>query len=107
MTGVSRTTEGYGGNINYKRLRERGLRVFAANPNADEVEGDPCYRDLASIPDGVDAVVIANAATELGRRHGATAIDGGCPLMFQPTSDGPERLRSADRAVGRPPARGP
>lgn len=29
------------------------------NPNADEVEGEPCYHDLKSIPGGVDAVVIA------------------------------------------------
>jgi predicted CoA-binding protein len=33
--------------------------VFAVNPNATQVEGDPCFPDLASIPDGVDAVVIA------------------------------------------------
>jgi hypothetical protein len=32
--------------------------VFAVNPNADEVEGDPCYQDLKSVPGGVDAVVI-------------------------------------------------
>jgi len=28
------------------------------NPNADEVEGERCYRDLRSIPGGVGAVVI-------------------------------------------------
>jgi predicted CoA-binding protein len=39
-------------------LRERGYEVFAVNPNADEVEGDPCYQDLKSIPGGVEAVVI-------------------------------------------------
>ena len=42
----------------YKRLRDRGYEVFAVNPNAEEVEGDRCYHDLRSIPDGVDAVVI-------------------------------------------------
>lgn len=35
VTGVSRT-----------RLRERGYQVFAVNPNAEEVEGDPAFRDL-------------------------------------------------------------
>ena len=38
---------------------KRGYEVFAVNPNADEVEGDVCHHDLKSIPDGVDAVVIA------------------------------------------------
>ena len=42
----------------YQRLRQRGYQVFAINPNADTVEGDPCYHDLHSIPGGVDWVVI-------------------------------------------------
>jgi len=120
VTGVSRTPKTHGSNTVYKRLRERGYQVFAVNPNAGEVEGDPSYKDLASIPGGVDAVVIATraeiaedtmrecaelgikhvwmhwgsgtssvstAATEYGRRHGITVIDGGCPLMFAPTAD--------------------
>ena len=59
VTGVSRQPKNHGSNVVYKRLRDRGYEVFAVNPNADEVEGDPCYHDLRSIPDGVDAVVIA------------------------------------------------
>ena len=60
VVGVSREPGGkHGGNVVYQRLRERGYEVFAVNPNADMVEGDPCFHDLASIPGGVDAVVIA------------------------------------------------
>ena len=125
VTGVSRTPENHGGNIVYQRLRQRGYEVFAVNPNADEVEGDPCFHDLKSIPDGVDAVVIAtrpeiaegsmrecvelgvtevwmhrsfgggsvsDVATEYGRAHGVTVIDGGCPLMFGPTADGGHKV---------------
>jgi predicted CoA-binding protein len=58
VTGVSRKPQGHGSNVVYERLRQRGYEVFAVNPNADEVEGDPCYHDLKSIPGGVDAVVI-------------------------------------------------
>ena len=58
VTGVSRTPKSHGSNTVYKRLRERGYDVFAVNPNANEVEGDPAYKDLQSIPGGVDAVVI-------------------------------------------------
>ena len=59
VTGVSRHPKNHGSNVVYKRLRERGYEVFAVNPNAEQVEGDRCYHDLRSIPDGVDAVVIA------------------------------------------------
>ena len=30
---------------------------------------------------------VSAAATDYGRKHGITVIDGGCPLMFKPTSD--------------------
>jgi predicted CoA-binding protein len=30
---------------------------------------------------------VSPAATEYGRAHGITVIDGGCPLMFDPTAD--------------------
>jgi len=79
VTGVSREPKGHGSNVVYKRLRERGYEVFAVNPNADEVEGDSCYRDLRSIPDGVEAVVIGTRpevaeetmreCAELGIKH--------------------------------------
>lgn len=59
VAGVSRTPGAHGGNVVYRRLRDRGYEVFAVNANADAVEADRCYRDLRSIPGGVDAVVIA------------------------------------------------
>lgn len=59
VTGVSRTPASHGSNVVYNRLKERGYEVFAVNPNAEEVEGDPCYASLQAIPGGVEAVVIA------------------------------------------------
>jgi predicted CoA-binding protein len=114
VTGVSRKgPREHGSNVVYTRLRDRGYDVFAINPNADSVEGDACYHDLKSVPDGVDWVVIgtradaaeatmrecaelgvtrvwlhqapfgagsvSTTATEYGRTHGITVIDGGCP----------------------------
>jgi predicted CoA-binding protein len=61
VTGVSRAPKQHGSNTVYKRLRERGYDVYAVNPNAEKVEGDPAYPDLRSIPGGVEAVVIATA----------------------------------------------
>jgi hypothetical protein len=31
---------------------------------------------------------VSDSATSFGREHGITVIDGGCPLMFEPCSDG-------------------
>jgi uncharacterized protein len=38
---------------------------------------------------------VSAAATEFGRRHGITVIDGGCPLMFGPTDFGHKVMRVA------------
>jgi predicted CoA-binding protein len=125
VTGVSRSPEGHGSNVVYQRLRERGYEVFAVNPNAEVVEGDPCYPDLRSVPGGVEAVVIgtrpehaeetmrecselgighvwmhrsvgggsvSRPAAEYGRAHGISVIAGGCPLMFDPVSDGGHKV---------------
>jgi len=45
----------------------------------------------------------AEAAT-VGRQHGMTVIEGGCPLMFEPTSDGGHRfLRTFGTWMGKVP----
>jgi predicted CoA-binding protein len=36
---------------------------------------------------GPGAGSVSDAATRYGRQHGITVIDGGCPLMFDPTAD--------------------
>ena len=36
---------------------------------------------------GPGAGSVSDVATEYGRQHGITVIDGGCPLMFGPTAD--------------------
>jgi predicted CoA-binding protein len=139
VTGVSREPKAHGANTVYRRLRERGYEVYAVNPNAEQVEGDRAYPDLASIPGGVDAVVIgtrpetgedtmhecarlgiahvwmhrgpgrgsvSKAATEYGRAHGISVIDGGCPCMFGPTGDpGHKLMRMVFTAMGNVPRR--
>jgi len=120
VTGVSRDASGHGSNVVYDRLSQRGYEVFPVNPNAEAINGDPCYPDLSAIPGGVEAVVIATRperaqatmeecaslgiehvwmhrsfgegsvspeAAAWGRKHGIQVIDGGCPLMFEPTAD--------------------
>jgi predicted CoA-binding protein len=41
---------------------------------------------------GPGAGSVSDTATDYGRQHGITVIDGGCPLMFAPTSDFGHRL---------------
>jgi predicted CoA-binding protein len=68
-----------GCNLGYKKFKENGYQVFAVNPRIDKFEGDPCYPDLKSIPEKVDAVfilaspkvtdLIVSQCVELGVKH--------------------------------------
>lgn len=58
VTGVSRDPKGHGSNAVYDRLKKRGYTVTAVNPNAETIDGDPCYPTVSAIPGGVDVVVI-------------------------------------------------
>lgn len=58
VAGVSRSGKATGNSI-YKRLRDRGYDVVAVNPNADEIEGERCYRNVKAIPGKVDGLIAA------------------------------------------------
>jgi predicted CoA-binding protein len=57
VVGVSDKRE-TGCNAAYRRFKEAGYKVSGVNPRLTTFEGDPCYPDLASIPDKPDAVFI-------------------------------------------------
>jgi predicted CoA-binding protein len=57
VVGVSRDRTKFG-NIVYRDLREKGYRVLAMHRSHDTVEGDPCYPDLASLPERVEGIVV-------------------------------------------------
>ena len=68
-----------GCNLGYRKFKESGYQVFAVNPRINNFEGDPCYPDLESIAEKVDAVfiltnpkvtdMIVSQCVELGVKH--------------------------------------
>jgi hypothetical protein len=55
VVGVSDKRE-TGCNLNYKKFKDNGYRVYAVNPRISSYDGAPCYSDLNSIPEKPDAV---------------------------------------------------
>jgi predicted CoA-binding protein len=100
VTGVSRRPQSHGSNVVYRRLRERGYEVFAVNPNADEVEGDPCYRELRAIPGGVEAVVIGTRP-ELAEETMHECAELGIEHVWMHRSFGAGSVSAAATAYGR------
>lgn len=100
VTGVSRTPKGHGSNIVYQRLRDRGYDVVPINPNAGTVEGDRCYPTLASVPGGVDAVVLGTRP-ELSEAAVHECVDLGISQVWMHRGFGGGSVSEAGAEYGR------
>lgn len=80
VAGVSRTQQD-AANLIYKTLREAGHQVFALNPAAGTVEGDPCYPNLQAISGGVDGVIIVTKP-EITEQVVQDAVAAGVPRVW-------------------------
>lgn len=100
VTGVSRNPKNHGANIVYQRLRDRGYEVFAINPNSDQVEGDRAYPDLASVPGGVDGVVIGTSPAHAEETMRQCA-DLGIKRVWMHRGPGPGSVSEAATNYGR------
>lgn len=102
VAGVSREEGGsHGGNVVFARLKDRGYEAFAINPNAETVEGgEPAYPDVASVPGGVEAVVIATtpaAAPEVMQQ----CIDAGIRHVWMHRAFGAGSVSNEATELGR------
>jgi predicted CoA-binding protein len=96
VAGVSRDGK-QPANLIYRRLRSTGHEVFAVNPNATAVEGDPCYAAVKDIPGGVDGVVVVTTP-EAAEDVVADCAEAGVPRVWLHRGMGPGS--SSEAAVG-------
>ncbi len=56
MIGVSRDTKktGY---VFYKELKKKLYNIVPVNPHIDEIDGNPCYPTISSLPSDVEALI--------------------------------------------------
>jgi uncharacterized protein len=112
IAGASRDGKKFG-NAVYRDLKSKGYHVFAVNPNAEAIDGDPCYPSLSDLPEKVGGVVIITppavseklvqeaaqagitrvwlqqgaespAAVKFCQQNGISVVTGECILMYQP-----------------------
>jgi len=87
------------GNMAFKELKQRGYQVFPVNPNAQEIEGQPCYASLAELRgqvDGALVVVQPQHAVQVLREAAEAGIRN---VWLQQGSESDEAL-SAAQALG-------
>jgi predicted CoA-binding protein len=78
VVGISRKGNKFG-NMAYKELKAKGYQVVPVHPQAEQIEGDPCYPSLSAIPEPVGGVLVVvppeqtekvvQEAAQVGIRH--------------------------------------
>lgn len=78
VVGASRDEHKFGNRV-FRFLKGAGYKVYAVNPNADTIDGEPVYPLLDNLPERIDCVVtvvppevtyeIVRQAGQLGIRH--------------------------------------
>jgi len=87
VAGVSRDSK-QAANAIFRKLLGSGYEVLPVNPHTRELEGRPCFPDLASIPGNIDGVVIAtrpDVSVDVVRQCG----ERGVPRVWFHRSFGP------------------
>jgi predicted CoA-binding protein len=89
VAGVSRKKTA-AANAIYNKLKGSGYKVFAINPNVQNIQGEPCYADVGSLPEPVDGLVIATSPANAEKlvkqciEHGVPRVWMHCSLGTHP-----------------------
>ncbi|PKM50864.1 MAG: CoA-binding protein [Firmicutes bacterium HGW-Firmicutes-7] len=83
VVGANQNPEKFG-NMIYKKLKLRGYEVVPVNPFFDTIEGDPCYKNLSSIPEKPEVIDMVVGPDKAKAVIEEAAILGIEYIWFQP-----------------------
>jgi uncharacterized protein len=95
VVGASRDRTKYGNQVLRAYLRH-DLRAFPVNPKETEVEGLPCYPNLASLPEPVHGVSIVTPPDVTEQIIEQAAAAGIKHVWMQPGAESPAALKRAE-----------
>jgi uncharacterized protein len=95
IVGVSARGAGFG-NGAYKELKARGYRVLPVHPTASTIQGDPCWRKLADLPEPVERLLVV-VSPEASERLVAEAASAGIrQVWFQQGASSPAAIAACE-----------
>jgi predicted CoA-binding protein len=92
VVGASRDGKKFGNKV-YKDLIRKGYQTYPVNPNAEEIEGQPCYPNLSALPEAVDGVVFVVPPAETEKVVHEAAEVGIARVWMQQGSESVEAIR--------------
>lgn len=96
VVGASTNPEKYG-NIIYHDLKRHGRTVWPVNPRATEIDGDPCYPNVAALPEKPEVVVAVVPPVMTEKLIDEMAAAGLRNLWIQPGAESRAVLEKAER----------
>ncbi len=97
IVGVSRSGKKFGNAI-ATEMRQRGYNMFIVHPEAREIDGQPCYPDLASLQSKVEGVVICVPPRRAAQVLQEAADAGIRHIWLQQGAQSPDVLAKAKQA---------
>jgi predicted CoA-binding protein len=97
VAGASTNRDKYGNKV-LRVYQQNGRKVYPINPKADEVEGLPAFPDVASLPEGVEALSIITPPPITLQVVRAALARGIKHLWMQPGAENAEAITEAESA---------
>ncbi len=96
ISGVSRNPKKFGRAV-YDLLEEKGFKVYPVNPHTDEIDGEVCYRNVSSLPDHVDRLLIVTPREKTKSVLEEAVAKGIEKIWIQQRSENEESIRFAEQ----------
>ena len=93
LVGASRSGKKFG-NAAAKELMARGYEVYLVNPEARQIDGQPCYPNLTALREKVDSVLVCLPASQGAGVLTEAAELGLRNVWLQQGADSPELIAS-------------
>lgn len=92
MVGVSRNPKKFGYTA-FKDLKEKGMKLVPVNPQADEIMGEKCYRNVSLLPPEVKGIIIVTQKSETAAVVKQAREKGIRQIWIQQMAESPEALQ--------------
>jgi predicted CoA-binding protein len=92
VVGVSSDPEKYGNKV-YFQLKNAGYNVYAINPKLDQIDNDPCFPALSSLPLVPDAISVVVPPKITEQLMDECTILGIQRVWMQPGSESEEAIQ--------------
>lgn len=96
VAGVSRNPKKFGYQI-FKELMLKNHEVFPVNPNAQEIDGIPCYSSVDALPSDIQSLLIVTPKAQTDRILLEAIKKGITNIWVQQMSETPESFKIASQ----------